>query len=82
MQIAPLLILSFISDFGYINNKKQSEEMVCIYSVEAILSQKLLISHFLLLDCRDNILAQKEQDPDPDQALRYYQVNSTSILES
>ena len=24
---------------------------------------------------RDNILAQKEQDPDPDQALRYYQVN-------
>ena len=28
----------------------------------------------LMLVSRENILAQKEQDPDPDQALRYYQV--------
>ena len=30
--------------------------------------------------CRDNILAQKEQDPDPDQALRYYQVKCIITL--
>ena len=30
----------------------------------------------ILMTSRDNILAQKSQDPDPHEALRYYQVSS------